>query len=74
MAVTYTKADAKLLKRFESSRFTSVTEMDVCLTWALKGSCTSKCKRAGSHVTYPASVNKKLHALLDTCGVDPHDG
>ena len=88
VAVSYAKADSKLLKRFENSRFTSVTEMlnegngtapkhngeDVCLTWALKGSCTSKCKRSGSHVTYPASVNKKLHALLDGCGVEPHDG
>ena len=47
---------------------------DVCLTWALKGSCTSKCKGSGAHFTYPATVNKKFHALLDGSWVDPHGG
>ena len=84
IAVTYAKADSKLLKHFENSRFTSVTEMlnegngtapkhngeDVCLTWALKGSCTSKCKRSGSHVTYPASVKESVELLVDGCKFD----
>ena len=42
---------------------------DVCLTWALKGSCSSTCKRKQAHERYTQAVNNKIHELLTTCGV-----
>ena len=41
----------------------------VCLTWALKGVCSTSCKRKSNHVVYPPGVVNKLHVLMDTCGV-----
>ena len=43
----------------------------VCLSWALKGECNDNCKRSGNHVHYPTEVNKKIHELMDKCGVSP---
>ena len=41
----------------------------VCLSWALKGACSTGCKRADTHVHYDRSVNQELHGLMDSCGV-----
>ena len=41
----------------------------VCLTWALRGRCTTGCRRKATHVTYSQSINQKLHQLMDVCGV-----
>ena len=44
----------------------------VCLTWALKGECTSGCRRRDQHVSYPRTTWQALDGMLDTCGVaDP---
>ena len=42
---------------------------EVCLTWALKGSCVTGCKRKDLHVRYGRPTIQKLHALMDACGV-----
>ena len=76
-------ADSRLLRRFETSSFSSVTVMmdghevqvpkiagkDVCLVWALKGKYSRTCKRKAQHKSYPRDVIKDIHKLLDTCGV-----
>ena len=41
----------------------------VCLVWALKGECSSGCKRKDLHKRYNQTVNQELHTLLDACGV-----
>jgi hypothetical protein len=41
----------------------------VCLVWALKGECSSNCKRKDMHIRYPATVNKAIHTFLDKCDV-----
>ena len=60
-------ADESLLERFRGSRLNTISELleaasteqpkingkPVCLTWALKGSCSAKCKRGKQHVRYP---------------------
>ena len=80
--------DSRLVQRFSASSHNNITSMmqghdidvpkhrgkDVCLTWALKGACTSTCKRKEAHVRYPLTVNKALHELLDKCGVANPDG
>jgi len=82
-AEVYSRADSKLLKRFRDSQYNTITDMvqgqdvtipkhngsEVCLSWALKGKCTSTCKRAGNHVSYGQDTNKQLHAMLTKCGV-----
>ena len=76
-------ADSRLMTRFRDSGFPSIGKMleghevtipkhagkDVCLAWALKGQCSSGCKRQESHKSYPRSVVAKIHELMDTCGV-----
>jgi hypothetical protein len=76
-------ADTRLLRRFRDSPHESVTAMmqghdvripqlsgkDVCLVWALKGSCTKNCKRKAQHKAYPRTTVTALHELMDTCGV-----
>ena len=76
-------ADKRLLERFRSSDFTTIGALvgdkdsevpqhngnPVCLTWALKGACSSTCKRAYQHQHYPRATLQKLHAFLDKCGV-----
>ena len=75
--------DRGLLTRFRDCEHSTIAAMmdgknaeipkyrgkDVCLTWALKGSCSTNCKRADQHVRYPAAVNTALHGMLTTCGV-----
>ena len=43
----------------------------VCLTWALKGSCSSMCKHKAMHVHYSRATDQKLNEFLDACGVAP---
>ena len=76
-------ADSRLLQRFRDSPHSTISAMleghdvevpthnndPVCLTWALKGRCSSSCKRKAQHVRYPRSVAQALHAMMDTCGV-----
>ena len=45
----------------------------VCLTWALKGTCSAKCKRGKQHVRYPLAVVKKIHQFLTDAGVPPSE-
>ena len=42
----------------------------VCLTWALKGECSSTCRRASAHVHYSRDTNRAIHQLLTDCGVE----
>ena len=79
--------DRQLMQRFSSCGHSTINSLlggrgadiipkyknhAVCLTWALKGECTSGCRRRHQHVRYPRSVNQAIDAMLDTCGVaDP---
>ena len=83
VATVSANPDRLLLTRFEGSGFSSVNAMlqgheveipkhankPVCLVWALKGRCSSGCRRKDQHVRYSRDTNSKLHALLDACGV-----
>jgi hypothetical protein len=40
-----------------------------CLIWALKGECSSNCKRKDMHTRYFSTVNKAIHSMLDKCDV-----
>ena len=80
---TNARANRALMKRYSESGHSSINAMvqghdvtypkyrdkPVCLSWALKGECNEACKRKFNHVTYPTEVNKKIHELMDTCGV-----
>ena len=75
--------DASLQKRFSDSPHNAISAMlqgktytipkhnnkEICLSWALKGSCHTNCRRKDSHVRYPESVTKKIHQLLTDCEV-----
>jgi hypothetical protein len=77
------KADQTLLTRFKDSGHPSIGALIgtheveipkvqgqlICLTWALKGACSSGCKRKEQHKTYGRATNQLVHALLDACGV-----
>lgn len=41
----------------------------ICLSWCLKGRCFENCGRANAHVHYGEPLIKKVHKLLDDCGV-----
>ena len=76
-------ADSRLVQRFRDSDFATISAMlkdsdaepptiggkPVCLTWALKGTCTTSCKRKDVHIRYSRPIVQKLHELLDKCGV-----
>ena len=76
-------ANSALMTRFRDSPFNSVSAMmeghdvsvpkhggkDVCLVWALKGQCSSSCKRKANHVRYSAATNKAIGELMTACGV-----
>jgi hypothetical protein len=79
-------ADKRLMERYKESGHATITALiggrkldfpthggkSVCMAWALKGSCSGNCKRAGQHVRYGAETKKALHKFLDDCGVtDP---
>ena len=69
-----TWADEGLMERFRSSRFQTISELveaasgdepkingkPVCLTWALKGTCSAKCKRGKQHVRYPLPSSRRF--------------
>ena len=71
------------MTRFRNSEFESISAMmdgrdvaipkhagkEVCLTWALKGECSSGCRRGEQHVPYSRSTNQKLGQFLTECGV-----
>ena len=77
------KGDKKLLSRFKDSGHANISAMTaghdveipkhngspVCLVWALKGSCSASCKRKEQHVQCGQATNRKLHELMDACGV-----
>ena len=79
----YSRADSELLKRFQKSGHSKISDItkghedqipkhgdsDVCLNWALKGKCSSKCARSKAHRDYPKAIVTKLHKFLDLCGV-----
>ena len=76
-------ADRDMMTRFRNSGHPTIKAMmegknatipkhqnkSVCLVWALKGECSSNCKRKDMHVRYPATVNKAIHTFLDKCEV-----
>ena len=80
---TAAQPNPRLISRFASSGHSSISGLmeghnptipqhngkPVCLTWALKGVCSTSCKRKSNHVVYPPGVVNKLHVLMDTCGV-----
>ena len=81
--VSNPRPDRRLLDRFANSGHPSITAMlgnhggevpkhgdkPVCLSWALRGTCSDGCKRKSVHVSYSRSTVQALHSLLDTCGV-----
>ena len=79
-------ADHTLMKRFADCPHSTISALiaagngaelpkhganPVCLTWALKGSCSSGCKRKAMHVRYSRVTIQKVNEFLDTCGVAP---
>ena len=78
-----THADRRLMKRYAESGHSTISSLmqghdvtvpehggqAVCLTWALKGECSSGCRRKRQHVRYSRSTNQAIHAMLDSCGV-----
>ena len=77
-------ADRALVERYRSGNFSTINAMlgdhgtgiipkhqgkSVCLTWALKGECSTGCRRKDTHVRCGLSVLEALHGMLDTCGV-----
>jgi hypothetical protein len=81
--VTNPTPDAAVLRRFASSGHATVSAMTaghtvefpkhngkpVCMTWALRGTCFTGCKRQDNHVRYGPGVVRALHAIMTTCGV-----
>ncbi|MGL4809114.1 MAG: hypothetical protein ACRC4O_10265, partial [Giesbergeria sp.] len=78
--------DPVLKRRYDASGHTSIGSLlggravtvpkrggkDICLTWALRGSCNSGCKRADNHVRYSVTINRAIGTILNECGVpDP---
>ena len=82
-SVLNANVDSALKNQFTSSDHTTISAMidshdvqvpkhngsPVCLTWALRGRCTTGCRRKTNHVTYSKGTNQKLHALMDACEV-----
>jgi hypothetical protein len=76
-------ADRRLMNRFKNCGHSTITAMigtnsvtypkhggaSICMAWALKGSCSSGCKRVAQHVRYGPAVTTALNKLLDDCGV-----
>ena len=81
-----THASRELMSRFRDSNHSTISGMmeghdvtvpkhagkPVCLTWALKGECSSTCRRASAHARYSRDTIRAIHQLLTDCGVaDP---
>ena len=83
VSVFNSNADQRLLRRFEESPHTKVSDMisgqeaqipkhagqDVCLVWALKGQCSTNCSRKAQHVRYSRDTVANIHRFMDACGV-----
>jgi hypothetical protein len=81
--VTNPHVDRRLVNRFKDSGHLTISAMiggrplefpkqggkSICMTWALKGACSSNCKRAAQHVRLSQTTITALHKLLDDCGV-----
>ena len=75
--------DQALLTRFRDCGHSSIKSMigehavtvpkiggkEICLSWALRGTCSNNCKRKEQHKQYSRDVVQKIHALMDACGV-----
>jgi hypothetical protein len=75
--------DSSLMNRFKDCGHASIKSMignhsvtvpkisgkEICLAWALRGTCSGNCKRKDQHKQYSRDVVAKIHALMDTCGV-----
>jgi hypothetical protein len=71
------------VKRFGESGHQTITAMigdrkleypkqgpkQICMAWALKGSCPANCRRADMHVRYNADTVKALNKFLTDCEV-----
>lgn len=80
---TNARADEGLLRRFRECGHQSIKSMigdhavevpkingkEICLSWALRGSCSGNCKRKDQHKNYSRDVVQKIHALMDACSV-----
>ena len=78
-------ADRRLMARFRGCGHANISDMvgthtvtypkqggkDVCMAWALKGSCAANCRRKDQHVRYNQATMTALHKFLDDCGVAP---
>ena len=42
---------------------------EICLTWALKGTCNRGCRRKEQHVRYSQDTIRAVHALMDACDI-----
>jgi hypothetical protein len=40
---------------------------NVCLTWALKGSCYENCCQKATHKHYGDAVHKRIYEVMDKC-------
>ena len=75
--------DTSLMTRIKDSGHASIKSMignhnvtvpkvggkEICLAWALRGACSSNCKRKDQHKQCSRDTVSKIHALMDTCGV-----
>ena len=75
--------DESLMNRFKECGHASIKSMignhsvavpkvggkEICLAWALRGTCSGNCKRKDQHKQYSRDTVAKVHALMDTCGV-----
>ena len=83
VAMVNPHSDRTLLACFRASGHSSITQMmeghtctvpclkgqEACLAWALKGQCSSGCRRAAQHLRYGATTIRGLNQLLTDCGV-----
>ena len=75
--------DSSLMTRFKDCGHASIKSMignhnvtvpkvggkEICLAWALRGACSSNCKRKDQHKQCSRDTVSKIHALMDACGV-----
>ena len=81
--VVNAKAEPELLERFRNSGHTTISAMlaghnvdiptrnnkSICLSWCLRGKCTTTCKRKTEHQQYSRDINNQVHELMTKCGV-----
>ena len=84
VVVINSKQDQSLKKRWVDSGHETIKELlskgnnpdipkygqtPVCLSWCLKGKCTSDCPRANAHKHYGDALVKQIHEVLTVCQV-----